>query len=151
MCAAAAPSLIQRPYFPFGLKREDVVHIVQGVYKDRPQTLREFGDMIFYNPVTPALSDWIFNLGLQAAGWSTAAIAKTWLGEEQLFEDMRTIHVPTLILQGVQDRVCLFPLARAQNESIAGSRLVPFESCGHFLFYDQMDKFNKELISFVQA
>jgi non-heme chloroperoxidase len=151
LCAAAAPSLIQRPYFPFGLKREDVLNIIQGVYKDRPQTLREFGDMIFYNPVTPALSDWIFNLGLQAAGWSTAAIAKTWLGEEQLFEDMRNIHVPTLILQGVEDRVCLFPLARAQNEAIQGSRLVPFESCGHFLFYDQLDKFNKELISFAQA
>ncbi len=150
LCAAAAPSVIQRPYFPYGLKREDVLNIINGVYKDRPQTLQDFGNMIFYNPVTPALSDWIFQLGLQAAGWSTAAVAKTWLGEEMLFEDMKKIHVPTLILQGINDRVCLFPLAQAQHEGIQGSKLVPFESCGHFLFYDQMEKFNKELIGFVE-
>ena len=67
-----------------------------------------------------------------------------------LFEDMKKIHVPTLILQGINDRVCLFPLAQAQHEGIQGSKLVPFESCGHFLFYDQMEKFNKELIGFVE-
>ncbi|HWP80035.1 MAG TPA: alpha/beta hydrolase [Candidatus Acidoferrum sp.] len=150
LCAAAAPSLIQRPYFPYGLRREDILNIIGGVYRDRPQTLRNFGDMIFYNPVTPALSDWIFDLGLQAAGWSTVAIAKTWLGEEQLFEDLKKIHAPTLILHGVNDRVCLFPLATAQHEAIEGSKLVPFESCGHFLFYDQMEKFNKELTQFIE-
>ena len=149
LCAAAAPSLIQRPYFPYGLKKEDVLNIIQGVYKDRPSMLREFGGMIFYNPVTAALSDWIFQLGLQAASWSTAAVANTWLGEEALFGDLNKIDVPTLILQGKNDRVCLFPLAVAQNKAIQKSRLVPFESCGHFLFYDQREKFNEELVKFI--
>jgi non-heme chloroperoxidase len=151
LCAAAAPSLIQRPYFPYGLKREDVLNIIQGVYTDRPQTLRDFGNMIFYNPVSPALSDWLFQLGLQAASWSTAAIANTWLGEEKLFEDLRKIYAPTLILHGVNDRVCLFPLATAQHESIKNSKLVPFESCGHFLFYDQLEQFNTELLGFLEG
>jgi non-heme chloroperoxidase len=106
--------------------------------------------MLFFNPVTPALADWLFQLGLQAAGWSTAAIANTWLGEEQLFQDLKEIRVPTLILHGVDDRVCLFPLATAQHESIKGSKLVPIESCGHFLFYDQRQKFNEELIGFLE-
>ena len=150
LCAAAAPSLIERPYFPYGLKREDVLNIIRGVHQDRPQTLRDFGNMLFFNPVTPALSDWLFQLGLQAAGWSTAAIANTWLGEEQLFQDLKEIRVPTLILHGVDDRVCLFPLATAQHESIKGSKLVPIESCGHFLFYDQRQKFNEELIGFLE-
>ncbi|MEM5768841.1 MAG: alpha/beta hydrolase [Bacillota bacterium] len=151
LCAAAAPSLIQRPYFPYGLKREDILNIIQGVYTDRPQTLRDFGNMIFYNPVSPALSDWLFQLGLQAASWSTAAIANTWLGEEKLFEDLRKIYAPTLILHGVNDRVCLFPLATAQHESIKNSKLVPFESCGHFLFYDQLEQFNTELLGFLEG
>lgn len=150
LCAAAAPSLIQRPYFPYGLKREDVLNIIQGVYKDRPLTLQDFGNIIFYNPVSPAISDWIFQLGLQAAGWSTAAIANTWLDEEELFGDLKKIHVPTLILHGINDQVCLFPLAIAQNEFIRNSKLVPFEYCGHFLFYDQLEKFNKELIEFLE-
>ena len=148
--AAAAPSLVQRPYFPYGLHKQAVIDIIQGTYIDRPNMLRAFGNMIFYNPVTVPFSDWIFQLGLEAASWSTAAIANTWLGEEVLFDDLKTINVPTLILHGINDRVCLYPLAIAQKNSIKNSKLVPFDMCGHFLFYDQRDKFNRELIQFIE-
>lgn len=149
--AAAAPSLIQRPYFPYGLQKEAVLDIIRGTYTDRPQMIRDFGNTIFYNPVSEALTDWIFQLGLQAAGWSTAAIANSWNEEEGLFDDMSAINVPTLILHGVNDQVCLFPLALAQREGIRNSKLVAFEECGHFLFYDQLEKFNKELVGFVES
>jgi hypothetical protein len=54
--AAAAPSLIQRPYFPYGLPREAVIKIIEGTHKDRPEMLREFGDMFFFRHVTKAFS-----------------------------------------------------------------------------------------------
>ncbi|MHB1314750.1 MAG: alpha/beta fold hydrolase [Christensenellales bacterium] len=149
--AAAAPSLIQRSYFPYGLPKEAVLDIIQGTYNDRPNMLRGFGNMIFFQHVTEPLSDWIFQLGLQASGWATAAIANTWLGEEGLFYDLKTINVPTLILHGVHDKVCLFPLAVAQRDSIRNSSLVPFEESGHFLFLDQRDKFNRELMQFMEG
>lgn len=148
--AAAAPSLIERSYFPYGLPKQAVLDIIQGTYNDRPNMLRGFGNMIFFQYVTGSLSDWIFQLGLQAASWSTAAIANTWLDEEGLFDDLKTISVPTLILHGINDKVCLYPLAIAQRDSIKGAKLVPFEACGHFLFYDQRDRFNKELMQFVE-
>ncbi|NCB32250.1 MAG: alpha/beta fold hydrolase, partial [Clostridia bacterium] len=53
--AAAAPSLIQRPYFPYGLPRQAVLDIIQGTYADRPNMLRGFGNMIFHNYVTKQL------------------------------------------------------------------------------------------------
>lgn len=149
--AAAAPSLIQRPYFPYGLPKQSVLDIIQGTYNDRPNMLRDFGNMIFHNYVTSALSDWIFQLGLQASSWATAAIANTWLDEESLFKDLETIRVPTLILHGLNDRVCLYPLAIAQKKRIKNAKLVPFDSCGHFLFYDQLEKFNKELVQFIEG
>lgn len=148
--AAAAPSLIQRPYFPYGLPRQAVLDIIQGTYTDRPKMLRDFGNMIFHNYVTSSLSDWIFQLGLEASSWATAAIANTWLDEEELFNDMGKINVPTLILHGLNDKVCLYPLAIAQKNGIRNAKLVPFEACGHFLFYDQLEKFNEELIKFVE-
>jgi non-heme chloroperoxidase len=148
--AAAAPSLIQRPDFPFGIQKQAVLNIIQGTYKDRPKMLRDFGGTIFFRRVSPALSDWIFQLGLQAANWSTSAIANMWINEV-LFDDLGKINVPTLILHGLNDRVCLYPLAVAQNKGIKNSKLVPFRQCGHFLFYDQMDKFNKELIEFTRS
>ena len=150
LLAAAAPSLIQRPYFPHGLPKQAVLDIIQGTYTNRPAMLQSFGGMIFHNYVTPGISDWIFQLGLKAASWATAAVANTWLGEEGLFEDLKTIRVPTLILHGLDDKVCRFPLATAQKERIPDATLVPFESCGHFLFYDQMEKFNQELVKFTE-
>ncbi len=150
LCAAAAPSLIQRPYFPHGLPKEAVDEIIQGTYNDRPKMLREFGDMFFFRHVTEPLSDWFFQLGLEASGWGTALIANTWLGEENLFSDLGKISVPTLILHGIHDKVCLFPLAEAQKQGIKNSKLVPFEYSGHGLFYDQRDKFNKELTEFIE-
>ncbi len=148
--AAAAPSLIRRHYFPYGLPKQAVMDIIQGTYKDRPNMLKNFGNMIFHNYVTPEFSDWIFKLGLHAASWATAAVANTWLDEEGLFRDLETINVPTLILHGLDDNVCLYPLAVAQKNRIKNAKLVPFESCGHFLFYDQLEKFNKEFIQFIE-
>jgi non-heme chloroperoxidase len=148
--AAAAPSLIQRPYFPYGLPREAITEIIQGTYNDRPKMLRDFGNMFFFQYITEPLSDWLFQMGLEASGWATAAISNTWLGEEILFSDLEKIQVPTLILHGIHDKVCLFPLAEAQKQGIKNSKLVPFEFSGHALFYDQRDKFNKELTQFIE-
>ncbi len=147
--AAAAPSLIQRPYFPHGLKKEDVTNIIQGTYKDRPDMLRGFGNMFFFQHVTEPFSDWFFQLGIQAASWSTSAVAATWLNEESLFYDLGKINVPTLILHGIHDQVCHFPLAEAQIHGIKNSKLVPFENSGHALFWEERDKFNQELAQFI--
>ncbi len=48
LCAAAAPSLIKRPYFPYGLEREAVDKIIEGTYNDRPKMLQDFGDIFFF-------------------------------------------------------------------------------------------------------
>lgn len=151
LLAAAAPSLIQRPNFPYGLPRQAVLDIIQGTYANRPAMLRAFGNMIFHNYVTPDLANWVFQLGLQASGFATAAIANAWLDEEALFADLKTIRVPTVILHGLNDKVCLYPLAVAQKKEIPTAKLVPFDSCGHFLFYDQVEAFNKELVQFIEG
>lgn len=147
--AAAAPSLIKRPDFPYGLDKEVALQIIQGTYTDRPKMLRDFGDMFFYKHITEAFSDWFFQLGLQAAGWATAAIANTWI-EEVLFSDLETITVPTLILHGIHDKVVPFTLAEAQQQGIKNSKLVPLKYSGHGSFYDQRDKFNDELTKFIE-
>ena len=87
LIAAVAPSLIKRPNFPYGLDKETVVQLIKGTYTDRPKMLQGFGDIFFYQHITQAFSDWFFQLGLQAAGWATAAIANTWI-DEVLFSDL---------------------------------------------------------------
>lgn len=151
LCAAAVPSLIQRPYFPYGQKKETVIDIINNTLNDRPKMLRGFSDLFFFQNVSGPLKDWFFQLGLEAAGWSTAAIANTWLDEEQLFYDMKEIDVPTLILHGIHDAVCYFPLAEAQNKGIKNSKLIPFNNSGHALFYEERNKFNQLLMQFIDG
>ncbi len=149
LCAAVAPSLIKRPDFPYGLDKETVLQIIQGTYADRPKMLRDFGDMFFYQHTTEAFLNWFFQLGLQAAGWATAAVAKMWI-DETFFSDLETIDVPTLIIHGIHDRIVPFSLGEIQEQSIKNSKLIPFEYSGHGVFYEQYDKFNEELVKFIE-
>lgn len=148
LCASAAPSLIQRPNFPYGLKAEDIESgFIQKSYNDRPKMLEDFGKIFFYKQVSPPLSDWLFQMGLQAAGYATIAISKHWI-TEKLFNDLSTIHAPTLIMHGIHDQVVPYQLGIIQNQEITGSRLITFENSGHGLFYDELDKFNRKLAQF---
>lgn len=145
--AAAAPSLIKRPDFPYGLDKSAVVQIIKDTEEDRPNMLRNFGNMFFFQHTTSALSDWFFQIGLEAAGWSTAAIAETWINEV-LFSDLEAIRVPTLIIHGIHDEVVLYKLGEIQNKLIRNSKLVSFHFSGHATFYDQKDEFNEVLSKF---
>lgn len=149
LVAAAAPSLIKRPDFTYGLDKAVVLKIIEDTYKDRPQMLRDFGNGFFYQYITDALSDWFFQLGLQAAGWATAKIAQTWI-REVLFEDLKSIRVPTLIIHGIHDKIVPFTLGEIQQKMIRNSTLIPFTLSGHASFYDQMNEFNKALADFYE-
>lgn len=43
-----------------------------------------------------------------------------------------------------------FSLGKIQNQSIRNSKFVPFELSGHGSFYDERDRFNKELVRFIE-
>lgn len=147
--AAAAPSLIKRHNFPYGLNKETVLQIIQGTYTDRPKMLQDFGNIFFYQHTTEAFSEWFLKLGLRAAGWATAAIADTWINEV-LFSDLETISVPTLIIHGIHDKVVPYQLGEVQKHTIKYSKLIPFEYSGHGAFYDEHDKFNEQLVKFIE-
>lgn len=145
---AAVPSLTRRPDFPYGLPKEDVTRLIDMAKNDRPKMLRTFNEMFFFQYQTDPLENWFFDLGLQAAGWATIDCAVTFRDEE-LFSDMGKIRIPTVIMHGIHDKVCLYELAIAMNRGIAGSKLVPFENSGHGLFYEQRDKLNSDLAEFI--
>lgn len=145
---AAAPSVTIRPDFPFGVPRETVDKLIEGAAMDRPNMLTGLSQQFFYQKLSQPFYQWFVSLGLEGAGWSTIQCAMTFR-DEYLLADLEKIRVPTLILHGIHDQICLFPLAEILNKSIQGSVLVPFEHSGHGLFYEEKEKFNNELIRFV--
>jgi non-heme chloroperoxidase len=145
---AAAPSFIKRQGFPFGLEKTDVNALLGQIYNDRPKMLADFSNMFFYQSLTKPFSDWFFQLGLEAAGHSTAGLLSS-LRDETLFADIKRIQIPTLILHGQRDQICLPPLASVLHQGIKNSKLVWFEHSGHGLFWEEQKKFTHELANFI--
>lgn len=147
--AAAAPLFTRRPDFPYGMTKEAVDELIEATYNDRPKMLDSFGDMFFARYVSASFKDWFRSLGLEASGHATAMVAIS-LRDEDLRQDLATIDVPTAIFHGVQDKVCPFELAEIMHAGISGSQLVPFADSGHGLFYCEREKFNHELVRFLE-
>lgn len=133
---------------PVGFTAETANHFIHEAHNDRPKMMREVTDNFFFQYITPPFSDWFFQLGLQAAGWSTAAVV-VMLRDENLYADLPKIAVPTLIVHGIHDKVIPFAQAQELNRQIRNSRLVPFHYSGHGLFLEERDKFNELLRQFI--
>lgn len=133
---------------PIGFSTETASKFLDLALNDRPKMMREVTENFFFQYITNPFSQWFNQLGLEAAGWSTAAIIVT-LRDEKLYVDLPKIHVPTLIVHGTHDKVIPFSQAQELNRQIKHSQLVPFHYSGHGPFWEERDKFNEVLSKFI--
>ena len=133
---------------PIGFTTETANKFLKEALNDRPKMMQNVTDGFFFQYITKPFSDWFFQLGLQAAGWSTAAII-IMLRDEKLYTDLPKILVPTLIIHGIHDKVIPFAQAQELNQKIKNSQLVPFHYSGHGPFWEERDKFNQLLKQFI--
>lgn len=145
LLAAAAPSFTQRPGYPYGMTKEAVNAIILETYKDRPEMLKQFGTQFFASHITESFRAWFQSVGLDTAAWATIKCAES-LRDEDLRSDLAKVNVPTTIFHGILDKICPFVFAELMNKGIHNSKLIPFEHSGHGIFYDELERFNKELL-----
>lgn len=147
---AAAPSFTKRENFPFGVDPKVVDGFIAACFKDRAKLNEDFGKIFFLNEnaVSQILANWFHNMGMEASPHATAACLLA-LRNSDLREDLSQIKVPTAIFHATKDKICPFALADAMAAGIKGSKLIKFENSGHGLFYEELDKFNTELMNFI--
>lgn len=133
---------------PTSVEKEIANNFITESLNDRPKMLQGVTDLFFFQKISGPFSDWIFQLGLQAAGWSTTAIMRS-LRDENVYNDLDKIFVPTLIIHGIHDKIVPFTKAQETNNLIKNSQLVPFQYSGHGSFWEERDKFNQLLIQFI--
>ena len=133
---------------PTGFTTETANKFLIEASNDRPKMMQGVTDTFFFQYISSSFSEWFLQLGLQAAGWSTAAIIVS-LRDEKLYSDLHKILVPTLIIHGIHDKVIPFSQAQELNEKIKDSQLVPFQYSGHGPFWEERDKFNHVLTQFI--
>lgn len=132
---------------PIGFTAETAKQLLEETLNDRAKMMQGVTDQFFFQYITSRFSDWFFEIGMEAASWSTARVINL-LKNEKLYEDLLKINCPTLIVHGIHDKVIPFSQAKEMNESIRNSKLVPFEFSGHGCFWEERDKFNKLLAKF---
>jgi non-heme chloroperoxidase len=150
LMGAAAPVFTERADFPHGLQKSDVDGLVDQCYKDRAKLLENFGEIFFYDnkALSPKLKDWFHGLGMDALPHATV-MAAIQLRDADLRAELAKINVPTAILHGVADKICPFVFAEVMQKGIKNSKIIRFEKSGHGLFWDEQEKFNKELMNFI--
>lgn len=149
LLGAATPCLTKKPDFPQGLDNEPYDNFIKACYSDRAKLNAEFGKATFHKSLSPELSSWFTNMGMQASPQATA-LGVVALRDSDLRPDLAKITVPTAIMHGVHDQIAPFDItAKVNHEGIKESHLIRFEESGHGLFYDEHDRLNQELIDFV--
>ncbi|MED2974872.1 alpha/beta hydrolase [Fictibacillus sp. B-59209] len=133
---------------PTGFTAETANNFLKEALNDRPKMMQDVTDGFFFQYVTRPFSDWFFQMGLQAAGWSTAAVIVL-LRDENLNEDLPKIVAPTLIIHGIHDKVIPFSQAQELNQKIRNSKLVPFQYSGHGPFWEERGRFNQLLAQYI--
>jgi non-heme chloroperoxidase len=149
---AASPIWTKRDDFQYGFwTKEDANGLIALNNSNRPQLLENFGKIFAANEtsVSSGLANWLGVINWQASPYAMAQSLVT-LRDSDLRSDLKAIKIPTLILHGKQDKICAYELAEQTNKLISNSTLIPFEKSGHALFIEELEKFNTELIKFIQ-
>ena len=149
--AAAAPSWKQRADFPYGVPAANIDDLIKATMTARQDLIQGFGADFPAKEggISKNVEKWLENINLQA--WPYAITESiTALRDLDLRPELSKIKVPTVIFQGVYDKLCDFALAEQLNKGISNSRIVRFENSGHALFVEEADKFNNELEKFAR-
>lgn len=149
--AAAAPSWKQRNDFPYGVSDADAAGLIEGTMTKRQDLIAGFGGSFPAKEggISKNVEKWLENINLEASPYAITESIKS-LRDLDLRPELAKIKIPVVIFQGVYDKLCEFALAEQLQKGIRGSYIVKFENSGHALFFEEMDKFNKELEKFAK-
>ncbi len=147
--AAAAPSWVQRPGFPYGLTEKDAQAFIQLTATDRPQVLDNFGKAMAATEtgISEGMSSWLRSINMEASPYAATESIRS-LAKLDLRPELAKIKIPVAIFHGVKDKLCDFAFAEQLHQGIKNSYIVKFENSGHALFIEEMQKFNTELEKF---
>lgn len=145
---AAVPSYCKSYSNPYGQSINSTDKLIKLGISDRPALNEYFGSIFFFQEPSKPFKEWFQTLNNSASGLGemNSLVA---LRNENVFDDLKYIHVPTGIFHGKEDKICPFGMADIMNKHIFGSTLYSFEKAGHGAFYEAKDNVNKSLIQFL--
>jgi non-heme chloroperoxidase len=130
-------------YYP-----EDLATFNQNLRFDRSGTAKGFIRSMFAEPPSAGTIDEMY---AETTKTPTAVAIKSMVSMTyaDLRPELEKVTVPALLLYGEQSRLFPGDLGEWLQAHIPGSKLVTFEQSGHCPFWEEPEKFNQEVATFV--
>jgi non-heme chloroperoxidase len=152
--APIPPFLLKTSDNPEGLDQRMFDEFMQAIAMDRPAYHTKFLADFFnsdQNLGTRVSEETIranWNIAVQASPLATLASVNAWLTDFR--PDLPAIDVPSLIIQGTEDRVLPFPVTgQRMHPAVPGSRLVPLEGAPHAAPWTHAPEVNQVMLDFM--
>lgn len=154
LVSSVTPFLLETQDNLTGLPKEQFDTIKEQIEDDRPKFLAGFGKTfygvhLFSKPVSEEYLQHDMALTLQSSGYSTIKAMQAW-STTDFRADLAAITVPLLVLHGKADETV--PIDASAEETV---KLVPhaeyivYDDAPHGLFYTHKNKFNEDIINFI--
>lgn len=142
---------------PLLVASDDFAHAIPGAAADQllgaiqadfAGGTRAFVELMFPEPDSGALKDWVHGITQQ----TTAAVALNsigLIGGRDLRPLLDQVRIPTLVVCGDQDQVCLPSASQFMQRQIAQAEIQMFAGKGHAPFLTDVEAFNAQLRAFV--
>lgn len=154
LVAPIPPFLLKAPDNPEGIDKSVLDGFLESATTDRPAYLKQFCDNLYNVDVLcgTRVSDQAYQASwIVAVGASPKAVRdciSTWMTDFRA--DLPTIDVPTLVVQGDQDRILPFACTGKRLPTlISNCRLVVVEGGPHNICWTHPDEVNRALLDFV--
>lgn len=146
------PRFTQGDGFPYGLSRIEVDGMIRKVQRSLRRALEGFTARMFASGEldNPSLAAMVRELltSVPLPTTDAALQALEALVECDLRDRLALIDLPTLIMNGDRDVICLPQASQFMEQGISGARRVEFAGCGHAPFLTQSARFNACLEEF---
>ncbi|MDD2541086.1 MAG: alpha/beta fold hydrolase [Desulfuromonadaceae bacterium] len=153
--ASATPCFTAAEDFPYGLSGKETAGMRLKVQRNTQRALEGFFTRLFTKEELEenAAASEIRQILLSIPPPGTAAVLEALdaLTQADMRPLLASIAIPTLIMNGGQDLICLPQASNYLKEHIPDVDQVVFSHCGHAPFLTQCHQFNAELIRFTRS
>lgn len=156
LIASVVPYLLQDSSNPDGVPVDVFADFKAQIRRDRFHFLAEFlksfyGVSMIRKPVSQALIDWSFTLGIMASPNATLDCIDSF-SRTDFRPDLAAFTLPTLIVHGTGDKTVPYELTgKRVSDHLPHARYVEYDSAPHGLFATDAEALNRDLLAFLNS
>ena len=155
LLAAVTPFMLQTADNPDGVPGSVFDGIIEGLQKDRPHFLANFGKAFFGAgllnfTVTAEILQWSLMMAMLGSPKATVDCVRAFSATD-FRANMAAFRVPTLVIHGDADATV--PAAKSGQlaaKMIPGATYLEYPGAPHGLFFTEKDRLNQDLLAFIK-